>query len=204
MDHLQPRVNHTEKDVIFQDEDVCILHPRSERGIVVFHNFPLEITHSVQENGLLLHQAFLTGQRTVDHNAIFFRAPARNPELHKACPTLADVLKNNYLSGQINLHDQCVGYFCIRIDPAKTFVYSSESRVVGIHLHNPILWRRSRRPLREYWAQLERNQSRRGNHYNTLTYERVMHPSDISTQCPPERNAEILVHCNIPPEWRVL
>ena len=77
MDRLQPRANHIE-DVIFQDEDV-ILHPRSERGIVVFPNFPLKFTKSIQQNGLLLHQAFFTGQRIVPH--IFFRAPALNREL---------------------------------------------------------------------------------------------------------------------------
>ena len=109
----------------------------------------------------------------------------------KAYPTLADVSHNNYLRGQINLKDQHLGYFCIRIDPAKTFVYSSESRVVGMHLNSPDLWRRSRRSLTEYRAKLEKKQSRQGDHYNTLAYERVMSPFEFTTQCPPERNAEI-------------
>ena len=49
-------------------------------------------------------------------------------------------------------------------DPAKIFVYCSESRVVGMELHILNLWIKSRRSLAEYWAQLEKHKSLNWEH----------------------------------------
>ena len=61
----------------------------------------------------------------------------------------------------------------------------------------------NRRSLTEYWAQPEKNKSLKRDHYNALN-ERIIHPFQLTTLCPPERNAENLVHSNILPVWRVL
>jgi len=187
-------------DVLFEDEDVCVLRPDSPRGLVVFHKYLERFHDQITREGLVLGSGLRTGTRSINHPFIFFRAPSRNSATghNPRRPTLLDI-SCNYEPCQIDLANPFL--FCIRIDPARTAVYSSEARV---NYWGTDLWRGSRVPMQTYWDILDSNKSSRtGSFYNVLTYERCQYPSEGTTIAPPERNAEILVRSSIPPEWRV-
>jgi len=38
-------------DILYQDSDVCILHPESERGVVILHTYPAEKHSQIIESG---------------------------------------------------------------------------------------------------------------------------------------------------------
>jgi hypothetical protein len=189
-------------DIVFQDDDICILRPDSHRGIVIYHIFPQKHADAINAHGLLLHAGIKTGDRKIDHPYIFFRAPGVGMIPCGANATL-DNINANYPDGRkVSNSNENNGYFCIRIDPDKTFVYSSECRVV---FQGTDMWKNSRSSLRNYLDVIAQNKSIKSNKYNIFSYEKVppAYSGDAITELPPERNAEILARCDIPNEWRV-
>ena len=158
-------------DVLFEDEDVCVLRPDSPRGLVVFHKYLERFHDQITREGLVLGSGLRTGTRSINHPFIFFRAPSRNSATghNPRRPTLLDI-SCNYEPCQIDLANPFL--FCIRIDPARTAVYSSEARV---NYWGTDKWRRSRVPMETYWNILDSNKSTTGLFYNVLTYERCQY-----------------------------
>ena len=199
--------------ILWKDEDVCILHPNAVgMGIVVYHAFPLECARSIAERGLVLG----TGKRSIRHPYHFFRAPAQlacNPV--PPTPSLQCINMNYSANNAVNPLDKYNGYFCIRIDPARTHVYSSECRA---SFWGTEKWRGSRKTLMEFADVLKANavarRARRFTHthmYNLFTNELVLWdiddqgaPGSVLTNAPPEYNSEILVRLDvIPSHWQV-
>jgi hypothetical protein len=211
-----------QKIILWADSDVCILHPNAEdQGIVVYHEYPLQCTESIAENGLLLGAGVtINRSRSIRHPYHFFRAPGRLGCCPvPAHPSMKDINANYFPNNAVGVDAKRYGYFCIRIDPMRTFVYSSESRAEFLGTDK---WKRSRKSLTEYFEILERNSAalkerKRGNafvaveKYHLFSYKIVLdgnegggHPSLFNlTTAPPQYNAEILVRLeNIPSDWQ--
>ena len=110
------------EDVVFQDEDICILDPKSKRGVLVFSS---ATTPVVCKDGLRSHEGLGRPARKMadpDHDKlIYFRAPYRSDvsSFEASYGESAESMATNY-------HTTIA---VIRIDPDKTFVYSSEARI---------------------------------------------------------------------------
>ena len=113
-------------DILFQDADVCILDPKSERGILVFTD-SFRKGRDICDEGLFSYNELRKrhpelgllerGMRHPDHNdLIFFRAPYNN---------VVSTFKSSY---DKTPEEMGAGITVIRIDPEKTFVYLSEAR----------------------------------------------------------------------------
>ena len=116
-------------DILFQDADVCILDPKSERGILVFTD-SFGKGKGICSEGLFSynelrkrHPELGLMERVMphaDHNdLIFFRAPYNND---------VSTFKSSY---DKTPEEMGPGITVIRIDPEKTFVYLSEARAEG-------------------------------------------------------------------------
>ena len=200
-------------DVLFENFDVCILNPTSPRGILIFtvrtsknicdegilsYN---EVRRRYPERGLQNRKSGIIDSRHND--TIFFRAPYNSDTTtfetsYDLKPPKEMLLKG--ISQSIAL---------LRIDPAKTFVYSSELRVVG----NYYDLRRSRISMTDYLSRI-RGHSTLPLEYgekmcsNLITYEKIAIDEFESCEypyedhLPIERMAEVLVELpRIPPEW---
>ena len=190
-----------QSDVLYQDRDVCVLDPDSDRGIIVWHTFDPKFKDGIDKEGLVLGKGAKTGARSKQHNFHFFRAPM---SLKIPQATLADM--NSSYAHQVGANEIEESYFCIRVDPTQTFVYLSESRC-----SSAVRWQESRMSLQKLWDVIEKNSSsplKSGmatTQYHILSGKKgyVAGHSQWFTPVPPERGAEILVACNIPAEWRV-
>jgi len=191
----------SDNSILFQNEDVCVLHPDdSSKGIVVYHGFNKEWEDTINAQGLVLGHAFKTGGRTIYHPYNFFRAPAySNDGIPTPSNPSFEEVNRNY-AAKMYPYDKHRGFFCIRIDPSKTFVYLSESRVVYFGTR---MWENSRLSLADYQKLCHENEGRKGAHYHAISGVRSDFTGADMVYAPPERNGEILVPCTIPPEWRV-
>ena len=115
-------------DIMHQDDLVCILKPNVKKGIVIY-------THYKQPNKMnsLCISGLKTGQqlklegvnfgRTIYHPYIFFRAPYYSNKINYATPEKEII--SSYGEGQIGTEPRVF----IRVDPDRTYVFSSEIRV---------------------------------------------------------------------------
>ena len=179
-------------DVLFENFDVCILNPTSPRGILIFtvrtsknicdegilsYN---EVRRRYPERGLQNRKSGIIDSRHND--TIFFRAPYNSDTTTFETSYDLKPPKEMLVKGT----NQSIAL--LRIDPAKTFVYSSELRVVG----------NSTLPI-EYGEKMCSN---------LITYEKIALDEFESCEypyedhLPIERMAEVLVELpRIPPEW---
>jgi len=120
-------------DVLFQDENVCILNPSSKRGILVF---TISDSWNICDEGLYSHNELrkvhpelgLKNRNHIDptHNdLIFFRAPY-NSDVSTFESSYDGISPAEMLGTYIK-----EAIAVIRIDPDKTFVFSSEIRAIG-------------------------------------------------------------------------
>lgn len=217
------QLNGQKTIILWEDSDVCILHPNAEdQGIVVYHKYPIQCSESIAENGLLLGAGVtINRSRSVRHPYHFFRAPGRlRCYPVPADPSMKDINANYFPNNAVGSDAKHCGYFCIRIDPLRTFVYSSECRA---EFWGTDRWKESRISLKEYFEILEWNSTllkeRRGDEYvavktkyHLFSYQVVLggnkgwQPPSLCnlTIAPPQYNAEILVRLdNIPSDWQV-
>lgn len=110
---------------MYEDEHVRILEPDDPRGVLVYTKFqqPAD-TPSLRETGLKtgaqMRKEGIEFGRIVYHDKIFFRAPFYANEIDYTSPKT----EIRSLYGEIPTHDKIF----IRVDPERTFVYSSEIR----------------------------------------------------------------------------
>jgi hypothetical protein len=119
------------EDIKYQDHDVAILHPHVKKGVLVYHHYTnppgLDLCEIGLKSGLQMQKEGIAFGRIVYHDSIFFRAPYYPNENHNY-----DSIENEYeglFSKKEELYDKKYPIICIRVDPNKTYVYSSEIRV---------------------------------------------------------------------------
>ena len=191
-------------DVVYEDSDVCVLRPDSKRGIIIYHEFRESAKKSIDRQGLRVKPLRSIAVREVDDPYILFRAPGAGCNECGPNPTVNDINRNYAPAYQISENDLGL-YFCIRVDPSKTFVLSSQSRAryPGYHAFN--WWNFSRSTLQNFLEVIQKNSDIESDKYNIFSYKKVgpaWNGKEITT-FPPESYAEILVKSSIPPEWRV-
>ena len=130
-------------DIVFKNNDVCILHPHSTRGILVFTSTSgkdISTEGIFSYNGLRnAHPEFGLRNRQMDdpdHNdLIFFRAPYNDD---------TRTFESSY--DNKSPEDMGPGIATLRIDPDNTFVYLSEARAEGTYED----LQKSRIPMKKY------------------------------------------------------
>jgi hypothetical protein len=103
----------TDEDIKYMDADVCILFPDSQKGVIVWTSQTtiegIDILRDGIKSGWLLNKEGIRYGRITNHPYIFFRAPDKKYTDIGECPKYDN-------------------RFYIRVDPDRTFVFSSELR----------------------------------------------------------------------------
>ena len=199
-------------DVLFRDRDVCILRPDSPRGVLIFTGLN---SKDICREGLYSHNELqrrkpeigLRSRQHIDPNhddLIFFRAPYTADT-----STFESSYDGNTLQ-QMLISRGAVAV--IRVDPANTFVYSSEIRASAGATYDYLL--ASRIPMLEYLRRID-GHIRIGYTpgympvSNLIDYSKSLVPygalvSFPRSTIPVERNAEVVVRIPyLPREWIV-
>lgn len=151
----------TQDDILYQDSDVCILKPDVKKGVLIFSNIAnTNIYNDGLKTGKQLEKEGIDFGRSMIHDYSFFRAP-KMPG-----PIIRDSVQSEITSlydPNLNLSSKV----WIRIDPKRTFVYSSEIRAkfypqfrFGTHEYLENLEQevsKSRKTMIEYFQNLQEN-----------------------------------------------
>jgi len=220
----------SQDNILFKDEDTCILSPEYDGGVLIRHSYPAEVTEKVNADGLIAGKLtdstlkpYYSQKDDKYHRPIYFRAPYNNSPCQ-------DIVKNwnnpEYLFGKLYEHQNVV---YIRVDPMQTYVYSDTiasavtRRASYFNLMSPtVAYQNSRMLLGDYMKRLTTFQKKMSNLRNIpmLKKEGVyIHAFDGNIHNFPEpqpypwiklddvdcqwnRRHEILVNLpNVPPEW---
>jgi hypothetical protein len=191
------------EDILFQDDDVCILKPNVKRGILVASRHDKKYLKDIFVNGLRSGQQLKKDEveygRSTAHPYIFFRAPFYSREINY------DSINTEIISsfGDTYTRDQKSVFMFIRVDPDRTYVYSSELRVK--YYGEESMVRNSRKTLSEYLAIIKQNEtmeklitSETKVLYDLFSskakiFSKMATYSDAYCDCPINRNSEILV-----------
>tara|TARA_B100000035_G_C20932336_1_gene523611 strand:+ start:89 stop:952 length:864 start_codon:yes stop_codon:yes gene_type:complete len=208
-----------QSDIMYKDDLVCILKPDVKKGIIVFTNYKQppgvpSICEVGLKTGKQLQSEKIDFGRTKIHPHIFFRAPFYSREIDYT--SVETEINSSYGEKQSGIQ----GRVYIRVDPDKTFVFSSELRAT-----KPDDIEKSKKLLSDYLKIIDEN----AKIYKTLfpltktykqpayhlftsklipvpnngkTYTKISYPLN---NAPIERNSEILVSIpNLTPEYFVL
>jgi hypothetical protein len=143
----------TDEDVKYMDSYVCILHPYVNKGVIVWHSYDKKDSVNLEEDGIksgyLLNRENNNYGRITHYPYIFFRAPEKE---------YMDI-------GEISKYTNRI---YIRVDPDRTFVFSSEIRARFIpkcyfpsQEYDHSIWKellKSIKTLREYFFIVEENE----------------------------------------------
>jgi hypothetical protein len=206
----------TQEDIMYQDALVCILRPDVKKGIIVWTNYvqPPDMP-SLCEIGLKTgHQLNKEGigfGRSVYHPHIFFRAPYYSRKIDYS--TIESEVVSSYGEGIIHKE----GYAFIRVDPDRTFVFSSEIRAVLLGSDSTRMLENSKKTLTQYLGILNENEqiikSIQPGHtvwYNLFSSKATIFKDSIRPKFPLNeyvinRNSEILVSIpHLTPDFFVL
>ena len=115
------------EDILFQDNDVCILKPGVKKGVLIFTNYKqpagmAPLCEAGLKTGVQLQREGVNFGRNMIHDYIFFRAPYfSDPIDYTSIDTeITDSFGNSESAEPSRVW--------IRIDPGKSSVYSSEIR----------------------------------------------------------------------------
>jgi len=209
-----------ESDIMYQDELVCILKPHIKKGIVVWSNYtqPPNTTSLCIEGlktGKLLHEEGVEFGRVIHHPFIFFRAPYYSRYVDYS--TLETEIMSSYGKSMIGIENKIF----IRVDPSRTFVFSSEIRDIFKHK----MWygkidsiiQNSKKTVSDYLDIIRKNRFIEKNvdtdhkiWYNLFSSEAVVFPksvqtSDLFDEFPINRCSEILISIpHLTPNYFVL
>jgi hypothetical protein len=206
-----------QSDIMYQDDLVCILKPDVKKGILVWSHYtqPPEMDSLCNlglKTGQQLQSEGVEFGRTTIHPYIFFRAPYYSRDINYT--SVETEITSSY--GQVQLNSKVF----IRVDPNRTFVFSSELRA-----KNPRDINKSKKLMLYYLEIIARN----AEIYKTLSpiyatkktpaynlYSSVLTPIPNDGISPPiipypfdeapiERNSEILVSIpHLTPDFFVL
>ena len=192
-----------ESDIMYQDELVCILKPHIKKGIVVWSNYtqPPNTTTLCKEGlktGKRLHEEGVEFGRVIIHPFIFFRAPYYSRQVDYS--TLETEIMSSYGKSMIGVENKVF----IRVDPTRTFVFSSEIR----DIYTRPMWygkvdtiiQNSKKTLSDYLYIIRKNRFIEKNvgtdHkicYNLFSSEAVVFPKSFRTR---EMFDDYLIHRN--------
>jgi hypothetical protein len=192
-----------DEDIMYKDDLVCILKPNVKKGIIVWHKQPTEMESlliSGLKTGKRLQEEGIEFGRTKIHPYIFFRAPYYSNPINYA--TVKTEIESSYGEGELGTEPRIF----IRVDPDRTFVFSSEIRVnFKTDAEQSKYLDKSKKTLSAYLEiikdnlRIENNIIPQGNirTYNLITGKARL-SSIISDQltfsvAPTNRNSEILV-----------
>jgi len=211
----------TDADVIYQDDDVCILRPEVKKGVLLFHHFAsVNVCEEGLKTGQLLHSEGVDFERHVYHPYSFFRAPYYSNEIDYT--SVETEIKSLY--GDIDMRNLAF----IRVNPSQTFTYSSEIRAEkdfrDPYYHNFLM--NSRKSLTDYLRIIAENERiKRENPYSqhvynlytsridySVPYQNKLQINNLSRYVkfpknlvPVERNSEVLVRLpHIPNDFFVV
>ena len=183
-----------EDDIMYQDDLVCILKPEVKKGIIVFSRFtqPSEMDSLCTEGlktGQELQKEDIKFGRGVYHPYIFFCAPHYSRPIDYS--TIDTEINSSF--GYINKNSKVF----IRVDPDRTFVFSSEIRAKRPDSITEL--NKSKKTLTRYLQIIKENESIKidfeNEAYHLYSSRKIKtrnseYPIDTS---PIERNSEILV-----------
>lgn len=148
---------HMNYNVKYQDNDVCILDPSCGKGIIIWTNYRKhdknvdDILKVGLKTGEQLQREGIDCGRSIYHPYSFFRAPYRKPvEVDKK--TRIHEVVSYY---DINIMKYGKHKIFIKVDPDRTYVYSSEIRSnMPYYLYHSTRYnnelKKSRKTLTEY------------------------------------------------------
>ena len=214
----------TDDDVMYKDDLVCILQPGIKKGILIWSHYTQptsmdSLCTAGLKTGKQLQAEGIDFGRIVYHPYIFFRAPYYSRDI--TYDTVDTEISS--LFGEVqNVIEPRV---FIRVDPDRTFVFSSEIRAkyYSKHRYNSKEYiddmtnqlQKSKKPLTEYLKIIKTNSAIKTTDneqamYNLYTSEKrnfpkastIPYPWDIN---PIDRHSEILVSIpHLTPEYYVL
>ena len=206
----------SQADIIYEDSLVCILRPNIKEGVLVFTNYRIPAGIDIRESGIKtgkrLHEEGVEFNRTIIHPYIFFRAPWISNEVDYS--TYETEVNSLFGQGHIGIKHRCF----IRVDPDKTFVFSSEIRCESPY-HNDIDKEvfKSKKTLSEYLriiscnAKLYKWTTEKQPAYNLYTSKLILVPNNDNklmypmSKAPISLNSEILVSLpHLTPEYFVM
>jgi hypothetical protein len=141
------------EDIMYKDREVCILKPEVKKGVLVFTDYtqPKNSTPLCEaglKTGYQLHREGINFGRSIHHPYIFFKAPFyANPIDYSS---LDSEIESSYGPGMADIKSRV----WIRVDPDKTFVYSSQLRTLGARNING-----SRKTMTEYLRIIDENKA---------------------------------------------
>ena len=206
-----------QSDIMYQDDLVCILKPEVKEGIIIW-------THFTQPKGMgsLCELGLKTGKqlqkegidfgRSKIHPYIFFRAPYYSRDIDYT--SVETEIISSYGEKQIGREPRVF----IRVDPDKTFVFSSEIRSKAEwYGKEDVIINSSKKTLSTYLQIINNNMIIKKNVnttqkilYNLFTSEAVLFPTNAFPPIPfdanpIERHSEILVSIShLTPDYFVL
>ena len=212
-----------EDDIMYKDDLVCILKPGVKKGIIVWTRV---WTNFTQPEGMgLCNLGFKTGEKLKEegvnfgrdkiHPYIFFKAPFYSRDIDYT--SVETEIESSYGEGQSGIHASAF----IRVDPDKTFVFSSEIRdtykyTVWYGKEDNVI-NYSKKTLSKYLEIIKKNveiikdlNSDEKIWYNLFSSEAVLlsnklRPEEPYDTAPIERNSEILVSIpHLTPDYFVL
>ena len=122
----------SDHDIMYEDDNVCILRPELKRGVLVFSIFEqpegiedlctlgLKSAEQLQKEGVSFGRS-----SAVQHPYIFFRAPHKSGEINYSSVDSEIASSFTAVPSGRSGGEGCI---FIRVDPEKTYVYSSEIR----------------------------------------------------------------------------
>lgn len=209
-----------QSDIMYQDDLVCILRPNVKKGIIVWTNFeqPAEMGSLCElglKTGEQLQKEGIDFGRSKIHPYIFFRAPYYSRDIDYT--SVETEINSSYGEGQIERESRAF----IRVDPDKTFVFSSEIRNGFKHQawygKAETMIDNSKKTLSKYLEIISNNREIIENvkpgkkiWYNLFTSEAVLfpitaRPKEPFDDYPIQTNSEILVSIpHLTPNYFVL
>jgi hypothetical protein len=208
-----------ERDIMYKDDLVCILRPDVKKGIIVWTHYtqPPEMNSLCElglKTGKQLNSEGVDFGRSKIHPYIFFRAPYYSRDIDYT--SVETEIISSYGEGQIEIKPRVF----IRVDPDRTFVFSSEIRAL-----QPADIEKSKKTLSDYLKIIYENSeiyktlfplsiTKKQAAYdlfssklipvsnNGISYTRLSYPL---VDIPIERNSEILVSIpHLTPDYFVL
>lgn len=195
-----------EGDIMYQDELVCILKPEVKKGIIIWTHFTQpegmdSLCNLGLKTGKKLYEEGISFGRSKIHPYIFFRAPYYSRPIDYT--TVESEIISSYGEEQIGIEPRVF----IRVDPDRTYVFSSEIRAKGDWYSNQdVHLRQSKKTLTEYLKIIHENmmkiqdgvKSNQRIWYNLYSSKAVLFPAIASPPLPfdfypIEKNSEILV-----------
>jgi hypothetical protein len=213
-----------ENDIMYQDDLVCILRPEIKKGIIIWSHYTQphgmnSLCKTGLKTGKLLQEEGIDFGRTTIHPYIFFRAPYYSNEIDYSTPNTEII--SSYGEEQIGIEQRVF----IRVDPDKTFVFSSEitGKYSPQYRYNSPEYKRdmliqlnaSKKTLSEYLIIIKQNKDLKMDDnkkylYNLYSSVKKEFPKQYNLNYPwdndsIEKNSEILVSIpHLTPEYFVL